>query len=420
MEMELEAHDGNLERFEAEGATIPQNPDDKGYVEHDGAQLWYATYGVGTPVILLHGGLGHSGNWGYQVPCLIRGSYRVVLMDSRGHGRSTRDTRSFSYELMASDVLAVMDALDIEKASLVGWSDGACTALVLAATVPQRIASVFFFACNMDPSSVTQIEASPTLQRCFSRHAKDYAKLSRTPERFKNLVTDLTLMQRTQPNFSADDLAKISVPVIVVQGEHDEFIKREHAEYLVHCIPKATFLLLDGVSHFAPLQKPSQFCASILRFLAQVEPGIALHSISISEARTIRDRVLSAGGPASRSIYPNDDAPDTLHLGAFVNGRLAAVATICHEPMPGSSNSSAWRLRGMATLEEFRRLGLGKRLAASCIAHAAAHWGTLLWCSARVATITFYRGLGFQEQGRSFQLPEYSDEVYILMRRGLP
>ena len=148
--------------------------------------------------------------------------------------------------------------------------------------------------------------------------------------------------------------------------------------------------------------------------------GIALHPISIAEARIIRDRVLSAGGPATRSIYPGDDAPDTLHLGAFVDGQPAAVATVCYEPMPATSNAGQWRLRGMATLKEFRRLGLGKRLAEACMAYTRDQQGTLLWCSARVTTLRFYRGLGLQEQGQSFQLPEYSDEVYILMRRALP
>jgi pimeloyl-ACP methyl ester carboxylesterase len=87
-------------------------------------------------VILLHGGLGHSGNWGYQVPALVESGYRAVLIDSRGHGRSTRDALPFSYELMASDVLAVIDRLHLERAALVGWSDGACTALILAAKAP--------------------------------------------------------------------------------------------------------------------------------------------------------------------------------------------------------------------------------------------------------------------------------------------
>jgi pimeloyl-ACP methyl ester carboxylesterase len=173
---------------------------------------------------------------------------------------------------MASDVLAVMDVLHLEKAGLVGWSDGACTALILAAKAPSRIAGVFYFACNMDPSGVKPMEASPALNRCFDRHTKDYAQLSATPERFKDFVEAVTLMQQTQPNYSAHDLAKIGVPVVIVQSEHDEFIKREHAEYLAQAIPGAEFILLNDVSHFAPLQRPDQFNTAILEFVGKVQP----------------------------------------------------------------------------------------------------------------------------------------------------
>src|SRR5919109_2576593 len=182
--MKIDTYDDDLSNFEAEGAAPLPDTNDQGYVEHDGAQIWYATYGSGSPVILLHGGLGHSGNWGYQVPALVGSAYRAVLIDSRGHGRSTRDARPFTYELMASDVSAVMDALHLEKAGLVGWSDGACTALILASKAPTRVAGVFFFACNMDPSGTKEVEFGPILKRCFSRHMKDYAQLSATPDQF--------------------------------------------------------------------------------------------------------------------------------------------------------------------------------------------------------------------------------------------
>jgi len=268
----MEVCDDHLEKFEADGAAPLPVADHQGYLEHDGARIWYAAYGAGLPVVLLHGGLGHSGNWGYQVPALVRNGYRAVLIDSRGHGRSTRDARPFSYELMASDVLAVMDALHLEKAGLVGWSDGACTALILAGTVPRRIAGVFFFACNMDPSGAKPFEATPTLNRCFSRHAKDYAQLSATPEHFQDFVEAVSLMQRTQPNYSAHDLARIRVPVAIVQSEGDEFIKREHAEYLAQAIPNAEFVVLDGVSHFAPLQRPEKFNTAMLQFARKVLP----------------------------------------------------------------------------------------------------------------------------------------------------
>jgi pimeloyl-ACP methyl ester carboxylesterase len=268
----MEIYDDELIRFEAEGAAPLPDTNDQGYIEHDGARIWYAAYGSGSPVILLHGGLGNSGNWGYQVPALISRGYQAVVIDSRGHGRSTRDARPYTYELMASDVAAVMDTLHLERAGLVGWSDGACTALILAAQDPTRAAGVCFFACNMDPSGTKDIEFGPLLQRCFARHMKDYARLSPTPDEFDAFTEAVGLMQRTQPNYSADDLAQIQVPVAIVQSEFDEFIKREHAEYLAESIPNAEFIYLPRVSHFALLQRPEQFNGAMLTFLNQVLP----------------------------------------------------------------------------------------------------------------------------------------------------
>ncbi len=271
METTVETRDDDLSTFEAEGAPALPAATAEGHVEHDGARIWYATYGRGAPVILLHGGLGHSGNWGYQVPALIASGYRPILIDSRGHGRSTRDARPFRYEVMAADVLAVMNVLEVERAAVVGWSDGACIALILATQAPARAAGVFFFGCNMDPSGTKELTTpNPILDRCFGRHAKDYARLSATPDDFKIFAGAVGLMQATQPNYAASDLADIRVPVTIVQSEHDEFIKREHAEYLARSIPEADLVILPGVTHFAPLQRPGQFNAIMLTFLRRV------------------------------------------------------------------------------------------------------------------------------------------------------
>jgi pimeloyl-ACP methyl ester carboxylesterase len=268
----MKSYDDDLMKFEAAGAVPLPATDDHGTIENDGARIWYATYGSGSPVILLHGGLGHSGNWGYQVPTLVENDYRAIVIDSRGHGRSTRDERPFTYELMAADVLAVMDALHLEKAGLVGWSDGAVIAITLARQVPERVAGIFFFACNVDPSGTKEFEFTPIVQRCFSRHTQDYAYLSATPDQFSVFADAIGLMQQTQPNYSAADLAEIHVPVTIVHSEHDEFIKREHAEYLARTIPQAEFVYLPHVSHFAPLQRPEQFNKTILAFLGKILP----------------------------------------------------------------------------------------------------------------------------------------------------
>jgi len=244
----METYDDDLIKFEADGAAPLPVTNDQGYVEHDGARIWYASYGSGPTVILLHGGLGHSGNWGYQVPVLVVSGYHTVVIDSRGHGRSTRDARPFTYQLMA------------------------VIALILAAKSPARVPGVFFFACNMDPSGTKEFEFTPIIGRCISRHMKDYALISATPNQFDEFSDAVGLMQRTQPNYSPDDLAQINIPVAIVHSEHDEFIKREHAEYLAQSIPNAEFIFLPDLSHFAPLQRPEQFNRIMLAFLSKVLP----------------------------------------------------------------------------------------------------------------------------------------------------
>lgn len=260
--------DDDLARFAAEGAAPLPLTGRQGYVAHRGARIWYAQYGTGTPVILLHGGLGHSGNWGYQVPALVEAGYAVTVIDSRGHGRSTRDGQPYLYDLLAADVLAVMDELEIPKAAIVGWSDGACAGLALARSHPERVSGLLFFACNVDASGTKPFVPTPVIDNCFSRHVADYAVLSVTPDDFKAFSEAVSTMQGTQPDYSAKDLAEINVPVLVLQSRQDEFIKTEHAEYLAQTLPRASLRLIEGVTHFAPLQRPELFNTAVLNFLA--------------------------------------------------------------------------------------------------------------------------------------------------------
>jgi len=239
-----------------------------GYVAHDGARIWYAAWGAGSPVILLHGGLANSDYWGDQIPALVAAGHRVIAIDSRGHGRSSRDERPYTYELMASDVVAVMDALNIRRAAVVGWSDGAIIGLVMALKDPRRLTRVFAFAANMDPSGVKpDTLANPTFARFGAEAAQAYARLSPTPDGFGAFAQAIGHMWDTQPNYTVDDLARIHTPVAIVDGDHDEAIKRDHTQYLAHAIPGARLIILPGVSHFAMLQAPGEFDAAMLGFL---------------------------------------------------------------------------------------------------------------------------------------------------------
>lgn len=262
--------DDDLTHFAAHGIPPLPAPVQSGYAINEGARIWYASVGSGEPVVLLHGGLGNADNWGHQVPALIDAGYRAILVDSRGQGRSTRDARPYSYQLMASDTRAVMDSLSIARAAFIGWSDGADIALVLSRETPARSSGVFFFACNVDSTGVKPFQSSALIDRVYGHHVEDYARLSPQPGAFEAMRDDLGLMQATQPDFGERELGEVPVPVWSVLGEHDEFIERAHAEAIACGIPDARFVLLPSVGHFAPLQRPQAFNQAMLAFLREV------------------------------------------------------------------------------------------------------------------------------------------------------
>jgi pimeloyl-ACP methyl ester carboxylesterase len=253
--------------------TLPQAAQ-SGYAPVNGIKIWYATFGRkdqgGEPVILLHGGLANANYWGTQIRAL-QSRYRVIVMDSRGHGRSSRDDKPYGYDVMASDVIGLMDFLKIPKAAIVGWSDGAIIGLDIALNHPERLAKLFAFAANSDPSGVADIAQSPVFNAFIARAAKEYETLSPTPTEYKTFLGQIEKMWETQPNWTASDLQKITVPVWIVDADHDEAIKRENTEFMAKEIPNAGLLLQPEVSHFSFLQDPQQFTADLLHFLQHVK-----------------------------------------------------------------------------------------------------------------------------------------------------
>jgi pimeloyl-ACP methyl ester carboxylesterase len=255
-----------------EGFTRPPPlpaPQLEGRVEHDGARIWFATFGAGPPVILLHGAGGASDNFGGQVPALVAAGRRVVVIDSRGQGRSTRGTMPLGYELMETDVIAVMDAIGVHQADIVGWSDGAIVSLVMAMKHPARAGRIFAFSPNMDlkglrPGALEQ----PIIGEVLKWAQDDYARLSPTPADFPAAMAAIETMVTTQPDYSAAQLRAIHGPrIAIVDGDHEELIAPAHTRYLARTIPGAKLIILKDVSHFAPLQAPGEFNAAMIAFL---------------------------------------------------------------------------------------------------------------------------------------------------------
>ena len=261
---------------EPQWLTLPPTPKlpmpaESGYAPVNGIKIWYAAFGSGTPVILLHGGLANSNYWGDLVPVLAP-HYRTIVMDSRGHGRSSRDAQPYGYDLMASDVLALMDFLKIDKAAIVGWSDGAIIGLDIAIHHPERLSKLFAFAANSDPSGVKDVNQSPVFTSFIARARTEYEQLSPTPTEYDSFLASITRMWETQPNWTGHDLEGIKVPTWIVDADHDEAIKRENTLFMADHIPGSGLLIEPQVSHFAFLQDPEQFNVDVLHFLKHV-PG---------------------------------------------------------------------------------------------------------------------------------------------------
>jgi pimeloyl-ACP methyl ester carboxylesterase len=240
--------------------------DASGTAPVNGIRIWYAEFGRGEPVLFVHGGLANANYWGNQIRAL-RDRYRVIVMDSRGHGRSTRNAQPYGYDLMSDDVIGLLDYLKIKKVALIGWSDGAIIGLDIAMHHPERLSKLFAFAANIDPSGVADASHSPVVNEYIPRAGREYAALSPTPKEYKSFLAQITNMWNTQPHWTKADFTKITVPTWIVDADHDEMITHDQPRKMADWTPRAGLLIEPDVSHFAFLQDPEQFNRDILHFL---------------------------------------------------------------------------------------------------------------------------------------------------------
>lgn len=131
-------------------------------------------------------------------------------------------------------------------------------------------------------------------------------------------------------------------------------------------------------------------------------PEFEIRPITAEEARKLRRAVLRPTQPPETIIYPLDDAPGTLHVGAFLGNELVGITTVSHEPPPGEQNLAAWRMRGVAVIENARGKGIGRMMAKACLDHVIQNGGKLVWVNGRTTALKFYNALGFQTRGQEF------------------
>jgi pimeloyl-ACP methyl ester carboxylesterase len=252
--------------------TLPMPPampaaESDGSVEVGGAKIFYALYGKGDPVVLLHGGLGNSAHFGFQLPVLVD-RFQVIAIDSRGQGRSTKGKAAITYDQMAADVIAVLDSLAIKRASVVGWSDGGEVALKLGIGFPDRVERLFVFGANYDASgSKPRSGPSSTFSAYAARCRSDYERMSRSGVPYRALVDALIPLWRNPSGITKDQLRAIKAPVMMADGDHDEVIALDQIQEMARLIPNAQLKVFDDASHFALWQDPATFNQVMVEFL---------------------------------------------------------------------------------------------------------------------------------------------------------
>jgi pimeloyl-ACP methyl ester carboxylesterase len=234
----------------------------------NGIDIYYEVYGEGKPVLLLHGGLANGDHWVNVIPALTDAGYQAIVMDSRGHGRSSFDETPISYEVMASDVLGLMDHLEIDKADLVGWSDGGIIGLEIALTDPERLNKVVAYGANFDPTGVRlDIGNNDYFNAYIEAASEEYQEISPEPERWDEFLGNISNMWATQPNYTEEQLRSITTPILVLDGAKEEAIDLNQTKLMALLIPDAELEIMPGTGHFALFEQPEEFSRIVLDFL---------------------------------------------------------------------------------------------------------------------------------------------------------
>jgi pimeloyl-ACP methyl ester carboxylesterase len=244
------------------------------YVNAGGVRTYYETHGEGEPLLLLHGGLATAESWAMQIPALAE-RYRLYVPERRGHGRTPDVAGPMTYEMMAEDTAAFLDAAVTGTAHLVGWSDGAVVGMLVALRRPELVRKLvvigqYFNFEGQVPEFRAMIEywgssLPEALHEVYDRVSPD------GPEHFPVVLEKMMRMWREEPDIAFSELAGGRAPVLLMQGD-DDIVKVEHSATLAATLPDTQLAVIPGSSHMAPLEKPDLVNRLILGFLSDHQP----------------------------------------------------------------------------------------------------------------------------------------------------
>ncbi len=221
---------------------------------HGGVRLYYEIHGKGPPLLLIHGNGASIGSMAAQI-AHFQAHYRVISMDSRDHGQSGDSPVPLTFEAMADDLAALLTHVGAAKADVVGWSDGAIEALLLAQRHPMQVRRIVAMAGNLDPSGL-----DPAVLATLAPAGAPVPDKATRAGRVEALDQD-------EPHIAPASLASITAPTLVMAGDHD-VIGDAHTLLIYHSLPNAQLAILPDATHMVPYDDPARFNAVIDRFLS--------------------------------------------------------------------------------------------------------------------------------------------------------
>ncbi|MBR2735765.1 MAG: alpha/beta hydrolase [Firmicutes bacterium] len=221
---------------------------------------FYIEKGTGEPIILLHGNGENSGYFQGQIDVFSKW-YHVFALDTRGHGETPRGDRPFTIRQFAEDLLCFMDDHQIEKAHLLGFSDGGNIALIFALRYPERVDRLILNGANLNADGVRRsvqipIEIGYRMARLFSRKSES-AKWK--AEMLGLMVND--------PDVDPEELKEIRAKTLVIAGTED-MIREPHTRLIAESISDSQLVLIPG-SHFIAGENAEDFNRAVLAFLKE-------------------------------------------------------------------------------------------------------------------------------------------------------
>jgi pimeloyl-ACP methyl ester carboxylesterase len=265
-------------------ATDPTTPVTTGYADVNGLHVYFEVHGdQGRPLVLLHGGMMTIElSFAALVPTLAQ-HHRVIGVELQGHGRTADVDRPITPANSAGDVVALLDHLGIDRAHVLGHSMGGAVALEMAVHHPDRVRSVVpcsasvrpegMHADLLDPARTATSTRMPTPQDMADMQAA-YERLSPHPDHFADFLAALSASDADLVGWSDEQLAGITAPVLIVQGDHD-FTTLEHAALMLELIPGSQLAVLPGTTHMQVTRRAELLLPLLAGFLTPRPHGAA-------------------------------------------------------------------------------------------------------------------------------------------------